>query len=434
MKPNGRRTGILSDGTRVNAYRYGSEWTAALHYPDGGYSALVMSGSAVEFDEHNVEGPHMGTFTPWDAVPANIKRDIEQRAVESSMVANTSRYRLQRIKTCVKCGHHRSAHRYEPTAGRNAGPQHCDVPGCLCASFKQPEPGERIRHEPNGRKKKKLTVADLPSKNRILKPGERSKVLACPGCGQEYSADPSDYFMMRPGEPFKCQACGEFLQLADRKSQPRAASRVVSTRGDDAWDDAEAAGLVQIITDQDEDPDVSWADEDDLRIINQDGVWCYASQFRNSEGAAWQTADSICGVVGALDDGTEKELRNAALEALGGHMRNGRATTVDPIAARELDLYIANTYELVGAPNSIGKSIDANLRRKVASGKYDSVLAPKAWQHLVDEGAKRYQKEFGSDSPIFNVATRRQVAEDFSRAWDEENQYRPGPNHLGDRR
>lgn len=105
-----------------------------------------------------------------------------------------------------------------------------------------------------------------------------------------------------------------------------------------------------------------------------------------------------------------------------GHSRNGRATTVDPVAARELDLYIANTYELVGAPNSVGKSIDANLRRKLANGTYDSALSPKAWQHLVDSGAARYEKEFGDESVhIFNAATRRQVAEDFARAWEDEN-------------
>ncbi len=109
--------------------------------------------------------------------------------------------------------------------------------------------------------------------------------------------------------------------------------------------------------------------------------------------------------------------------ALKGNLmqRNARATIVDTTAARELDLYIANTYELVGAPNSIGKSIDANLRRKLEKGTYDSARAPQAWQHLVDEGAKRYQREFGSGSPIFNAATRRQVADDFARAWEEEN-------------
>jgi hypothetical protein len=209
---NGRRTGILSDGTRVNAYRYGDEWTAALHYPDGGYSALVMIGGKAEFDEHNLEGPHMGAATSWEAVPASIKRDIEQRAVESSMVAN----------------------RFTRSLHRPAGPSH-------------------------------------------------------------------------PGSSYH---------------------------------------------------------------------------------------------------------KNAS-------------TTVDPVAAHELDLYIANTYELIGAPNSIGKSIDTNLKRKLASGKYDPALAPKAWQHLVDQGAKRYEKEFGDSSPIFNAATRRQVAADFARAWESENGMTP---------
>lgn len=121
-----------------------------------------------------------------------------------------------------------------------------------------------------------------------------------------------------------------------------------------------------------------------------------------------------------VPDGDEYKL----YEPEGAHLpfeRNGRATTVDPVAARELDLYIANTYELVGSPNSIGKSIDANLKRKLQKGTYDSALAPKAWQHLVDEGAKRYEREFGSDSPIFNAATRRQVAADFARAWEDEH-------------
>ena len=114
---------------------------------------------------------------------------------------------------------------------------------------------------------------------------------------------------------------------------------------------------------------------------------------------------------------------------LGEHETNGRATVADPVAARELELYISNDYSLVGAPNSIAKSIDSNLRRKVAKGTYSSSLAPKAWQHLIDEGAKRYEREFGSGSPIFNAATRRQVAADFASAWEEENGIN-SPRHL----
>lgn len=102
--------------------------------------------------------------------------------------------------------------------------------------------------------------------------------------------------------------------------------------------------------------------------------------------------------------------------------RNGRATVSDPAAVRELSLYIENEYSLIGAPNSMGKSIDANLRRKLERGTYDPALAPQAWQHLIDEGAKRYTREFGSGgAQIFNAATRREVASDFARAWEEEN-------------
>ncbi len=100
---------------------------------------------------------------------------------------------------------------------------------------------------------------------------------------------------------------------------------------------------------------------------------------------------------------------------------NPRGSTVDEHAQRELELYIENEYALIGAPTSIGKSIDANLRKKVAGGTYDPALAPRAWQHLVDEGAKKYGKEFGSGSPIFSAATRRAVAADFARAWEAEN-------------
>lgn len=100
---------------------------------------------------------------------------------------------------------------------------------------------------------------------------------------------------------------------------------------------------------------------------------------------------------------------------------NGRASTVDPVAARELSLYIENDYELVGAPNSRGKAIHANLMRKVESGKYESSQAPQAWLYLVDDGAKKYTQEFGSDSPIFNQATRREVAKLFAEAWEQEN-------------
>jgi hypothetical protein len=137
-------------------------------------------------------------------------------------------------------------------------------------------------------------------------------------------------------------------------------------------------------------------------------------------GASWSVVDTSRGLdYERIDEGDE-----------GYHddmERNGRASTVDEHAARELSLYIENEYALIGKATSIGKSIDANLRKKVASGRYDAALAPKAWQYLIDEGAKRYVKALGSrddglgSSTMFSAATRRQVAEEFARAWEQEN-------------
>ncbi len=143
------------------------------------------------------------------------------------------------------------------------------------------------------------------------------------------------------------------------------------------------------------------------------GTWWATVKFRSQEKDL--DARSYEGVLQEAADWVD------AAPELGGHTPNARTSTVDETAARELSLYIENEYALIGAPNSIGKSIDANLRKKVASGRYDAALAPKAWQYLIDEGAKRYTKEFGSESPIFSAATRRRVAEEFARAWEAEN-------------
>jgi hypothetical protein len=106
------------------------------------------------------------------------------------------------------------------------------------------------------------------------------------------------------------------------------------------------------------------------------------------------------------------------------HSPNARGAALDEHAATELSLYIENDYALIGAENSKGKSIDANLRKKVAQGKYDSTLAVKLWEYLIEDGARKYAKEFsvGSDwAKTFSPATRRKVAQDFAKAWEQEN-------------
>jgi len=97
-----------------------------------------------------------------------------------------------------------------------------------------------------------------------------------------------------------------------------------------------------------------------------------------------------------------------------GTGRRHRVQPVDDVAKRELELYIENTSELY--PQK--QAIIANLQKKRAKGKYDPEKAPKLWEYWVDEGARRYQREFGSDSPIFNRATKRALAEELAKQYE----------------
>jgi hypothetical protein len=95
--------------------------------------------------------------------------------------------------------------------------------------------------------------------------------------------------------------------------------------------------------------------------------------------------------------------------------RYGRAVSgpADTQAADELDIYAENTSELYNQK----QSILANIRRKLASGKYNHALAPKLWMYWIDAAAKRYNREFGSGgniSTIFNKATREHLAKELA--------------------
>lgn len=101
---------------------------------------------------------------------------------------------------------------------------------------------------------------------------------------------------------------------------------------------------------------------------------------------------------------------------------NGAKSVADPVAARELELYIENEYALVGAANSIGKAVMKNLAQKMARGTYDATKAWKGWMYLVDEGAKRYNREFGTKfgTGAFNKATREMVAVRLAEVFESE--------------
>lgn len=96
----------------------------------------------------------------------------------------------------------------------------------------------------------------------------------------------------------------------------------------------------------------------------------------------------------------------------------------DETAARELSLFIENDYALVGAPNSRGKAIEKNLLAKIRNGTFSLPLSEKAWMYLMEDGAKKYSKEFsdGRDwSTMFNKATRELVAHEFATTFYDEH-------------
>lgn len=85
---------------------------------------------------------------------------------------------------------------------------------------------------------------------------------------------------------------------------------------------------------------------------------------------------------------------------------------IDQHAARELELYIENDGQLYRQQH---EPIIKNLTRKAERGVYDSRKAVKLFMYLVDNGAKKYVKEFGDPSfpwhKMFDKATRLAVAE-----------------------
>lgn len=78
------------------------------------------------------------------------------------------------------------------------------------------------------------------------------------------------------------------------------------------------------------------------------------------------------------------------------------------VEVSELLIYIRNDNRLVNQFESIYK----NLAKKLKKGVYDENLAPIAYRHLVNRGAKLYAIEFCSLDQwnvVFTVETRREV-------------------------
>ncbi len=97
---------------------------------------------------------------------------------------------------------------------------------------------------------------------------------------------------------------------------------------------------------------------------------------------------------------------------------------LDEVSAKELCLFIQNDGDLYRQQYS---PINKNLTVKKAQGRYDHNLAAKLFGYLVETGAKKYVKEFGSgDMPwheMFPKKLRDAVAEELRDGFEIEYGY-----------
>ena len=94
------------------------------------------------------------------------------------------------------------------------------------------------------------------------------------------------------------------------------------------------------------------------------------------------------------------------------------------IEQRELKLYIDNDGQLYRQRYT---PIEKNLTKKMQKGNYDSKLAVKLFMYLVDDGAKKYVKDFGGNvKDMFPKKDRIEVAkelvDDFEREYKVRNE------------
>lgn len=408
--PNGRRSGILSDGTRVNVYHqpgvtdeytvvpHGMDWDAQAR---GGMRTMLgttASGRGVSEWTEGQEGRHLGRSLAWTEVPPDLKRVIESRVVgEARMASNGRRKKVDNRDIFAEDDYvlavvDRDANigLYRIVRGKLHGPLE--------------------------------TSASIET---IARAAERdARELGIQGAVVFEQAD--DGSLRQVGHVIRGH--WEVEMRSNGGSNERTVDLIPSTANNGWWQVRVDANV--LTTDETSVEGMRIFKGSETNQVHHSGTPAHADSWY------YEPSDYDGDVLWSLGLATEAQARREAERATmvpvhtGGIGRgltmghNGRASTVDDVAVRELSLYIENEYTLIGAPNSIGKSIDTNLRKKVANGTYDSARAPQAWQHLIDEGAKKYTKEFGSGSAIFNAATRRAVAGDFARAWEQENSIR----------
>ena len=79
---------------------------------------------------------------------------------------------------------------------------------------------------------------------------------------------------------------------------------------------------------------------------------------------------------------------------------------------RELELFIMNDQDLY---RQMFMPIIMNLARKMKRGVYNHQMAPKLWQYLVDQGAKKYVMQYGGTvRNTFPKKARMELAKDMA--------------------
>lgn len=97
--------------------------------------------------------------------------------------------------------------------------------------------------------------------------------------------------------------------------------------------------------------------------------------------------------------------------------RNPPRTVADPVAARELFLYITNDYDLYKRNISM---VLKNLSKKIQKGTYDRKKALKLWGYSAEWGAQKYARDFGGTwHQMFNKSTRTLVAKELQDYYQE---------------
>ena len=92
--------------------------------------------------------------------------------------------------------------------------------------------------------------------------------------------------------------------------------------------------------------------------------------------------------------------------------------SIDQQAAQELYLYVKNDRDLYRQQT---EPIIKNIVKKKKAEKYDHRKAPKLWGYLIDNGAKKYVKEFGGNmKTIFPKEVRQSVAIQFANEYNTE--------------